>query len=165
MASSAEDATVMLLVTVALVLLFSLWCVIVKGSLPDTAKSFGVLLSVFAASTAIGLWWTTIFESGRVGAFFGVMTWTPLVTAFLWVPLLVPPTKTFLEIALNANPAAGVISALGAQKILWSPGIYERLPYAEYGAGFWNVPSHVFGWVAFAAIFGGASHLLRRSRR
>jgi hypothetical protein len=160
-----RDIVVILLVAVAWFLPFCVWCVVIKDSLADMVKSCFVLLSVLAASAALGSFWATLFESARVGAFFGAMTWTPPVTAFLWVPRLVAPSKPLLEIALNANPASGVISALGAQKILWSPGIYERLPYAEYGAGFWNASTHAIGWIVVTALFGGASQLVRRWRR
>jgi len=150
---------------VALVVTFSVWCIAVGERLAEMVTAFGVLVGLFAASAAWGFWWATVFRSARMGALFAAMVWTPFVTAFLWVPLLVAPRRFLLELALNAHPAAGVLASLRAQKILWSSGIYERLPYAEYDVGFWKPQAYIAIWLGIASFLGFSSFVLWGWRR
>lgn len=138
------------------------WCVVASESAFALLRAFVVQCSVSGASAAIAFVWSAAFGSLRTGALFAAMTWVPVATAFMWMPLLVAPSKWTLELALNANPLAGVFSALDAQKILWNPGIYDRLPYAEHGALLWSEQTHFVGWFVVAAVTVAGERLMRR---
>lgn len=141
-----------------------IWGVAGGESVRGWASCLAVFWSLAFASATVREWWKQVFRSARAGALFAAMTWTPSVTGFFWVPSLFPPSKRTLTWALNLHPAAGVLSALKAQKVLWSPGLYERLPYAEYGAGFWEAPLHAVLWGAVALGFRGALWVLEHRR-
>lgn len=145
-------------------LMWGIWGAVERESLKEWGSCLSVFWSLTFASATVGKWWTYVFRSARAGTLFAAMTWTPFVTGFFWIPSLFPDSKRILTWALNLHPAAGVISTLKAQKILWSPGLYERLPYAEYGAGFWEVPLHTILWGAVALGFGGASWAVERKQ-
>ncbi len=126
----------------------SVWALMVDEGLWAVWLAHGVLLAVFLASAGIGAVWGRVLRADRLAICVGAMCWAPILTAFAWVPAVMPHSSEVLGHALNANPMMGVLSALGRHDVFWSPLFYGRVPYAEYAVHIRSAGIHLVAWLA-----------------
>ncbi|MBM3216281.1 hypothetical protein FJZ36_15380 [Candidatus Poribacteria bacterium] len=123
-------------------------------------RAHAVLAAVLLAAVGVGGTAAACLRSDRAAVSIGLIALTPIVTGFLWIPSALPETSGWLAVALNIHPAAGVISALGLQGILWTPYFYGKLPYAEYAVRIASPEALAAAWLGVGTAFI-ALHALR----
>jgi len=126
----------------------ALWSTFTDVALWSLAQTQGVLLGVFVASVGVGATWSALLKADRMAVAFGFLTWMPVMTAFAWVPSMLPHSSGTLGHAVNASPMMGVMSALDRRDVFWSPLFYGRFPYAEYAVHVHDAGVHMVVWLA-----------------
>ena len=149
----------------AALLVFLVWAAAAGEPLMRVLAAHGVLAGVFLASMGIAALWSLLVGSRRPAVLLTLLAWTPLWTAFIWLPAAFPPGPPLLNAALNMNPAMGIVSALRLQNLFWNPLLYGTLPYAEYAVSMRGPLFHFILWSAVGASCSFlALSILRRKR-
>ncbi|MDA1191444.1 MAG: hypothetical protein O3A46_07135 [Candidatus Poribacteria bacterium] len=120
--------------------------IITKASPLGVLKANFVIGGMMLAAYGTGLLCARWLRHARLGVAAGMLTWAPILTAFIWLPSLVPTSGKWLGFAVNINPLFGVVSALDKRQIFWLRVFYGKLPYAEYAVKMIGVWTHAAIW-------------------
>lgn len=145
-------------------LVFLIWAVVVGKPIMHVLAAHGVFAGAFLGSMGIGALWSLWTSSIRMSVFLGGLTWTPIWTAFIWLPAAFPPSMPLLNAAVNMNPLIGVMVAQNQRGIFWNPLFYGSLPYADYAVQMRGALFHLGLWTAVGIVGAGAACLILRRK-